>query len=51
MEEIIIAGTNEVTYLFTFLSMLKLTAASILFYELLSSEENKLQVLQYASSF
>ncbi|WP_414840066.1 lactate/malate family dehydrogenase [Carnobacterium sp. TMP28] len=50
-KKIIIVGTDEVTYLFAFLTMLKPIVASILFYEFPSLEKNKLKDLKYASSF
>jgi len=50
-KKIIIVGTDETTYQFAFLSMLKLKVAKILFYQLPSLEENKIRDLQFASSF
>ncbi len=50
-KKIIIVGTNEVTYQFAFLSMLKLKSVEVLFYQLPSLKEEKIRDLQFASSF
>lgn len=50
-KKIIIVGTNEVTYQFAFLCMLKLKSVELLFYQLPLLEENKILDLRFASSF
>lgn len=50
-KKIIIVGTDEVSYQFAFLSMLKLKSIDCLFYQLPTLNENKIRDLRFASSF
>lgn len=50
-KKIIVVGTDETSYQFAFLSMLKLEPVEVKFYQLPSLEENKIRDLQFSSYF